>query len=86
MGLNADQLLQIAVLVEGAASVREAAAAVRATLPGVRASVVDGLDVRDERAALSIGARRIFLVETEGHCWQVTAEPQRAGAVMLVQD
>ena len=86
MALDATQLLRIATLVDGAPSIREAARAVRTELPGVLANIVDGIDVRGEKAAINVGSRRIFLVESEGHCWHITSDPSRAGAVMLVQD
>lgn len=85
MGLSGEQLQHIGALVGAAASVREAASAVRAAIPGLRATVVDALDVRGETAALRVADRRVFLVESGGHCWHVTGDPQRAGGVMLVQ-
>jgi hypothetical protein len=85
MALSSEQLQQIAALLDAAACVREAAGAVRAAFPGLRAMVVDALDVRGETAVLSVADRRVFLVESAGHCWHVTDDPQRAGGVMLVQ-
>lgn len=86
MGLNGEQLQQIGALVGAASSAREAAGEVRAAIPGLRAIVVDALDVRGETAALSVAGRRVFLVESAGHCWHLTDDPQRAGGVMLVQE
>jgi hypothetical protein len=85
MALSQEQLLQIATLVGAAGSLREAAGSVRAALPGLRAIVVDPLDVKGEQPAFSVGERRVFLVEDGGHCWSLTRDPATASGVMLVQ-
>lgn len=85
MSLSAPKLQRIAALVDEALDLRGAAAAVRGEFPELRAQVVDALDVRDEQPAFTVGARRVYLVACDGHCWQLTRDPQRAGGVLLAQ-
>lgn len=83
MAVTAPELQHIAALLAAAATLREAAAAVRTQFPQLRASVVDALDVRDEKPAFSVGARRVYLVESDGHCWQLTRDPARVSGLLL---
>jgi hypothetical protein len=85
MALDAPQLQRIAGLIAGAESVRAAAAAIRQAFPQVRALVVDALDVRGEQPVFSVGDRQVYLIESNGHCWEVTRDPNRAYAVMLAE-
>ncbi|MEW6168754.1 MAG: hypothetical protein AB1651_13815 [Pseudomonadota bacterium] len=85
MALDEPQLRQIAALVAAAASLRDAAAALRSTFPGLRAIVVDALDVKGEPPAFEVGDRGVYLVEDGGHCWSLTRDPGSASGVMLVQ-
>jgi len=86
MALDAPQLHRIAGLIAEAESVRTAAAAIRQAFPQVRALVVDSLDVRGEQPVFSVGDRQVYLIESNGHCWEVTRDPTRADAVMLAED
>jgi hypothetical protein len=85
MSVDIGQLRQIAGLVEAAASLRDAAIALRTKFPQLRATVVDALDLREERPAFSVGQRHVYLVESDGHCWQLTREPARAVGVLLAE-
>lgn len=83
MALTADDLATIAALAEQAESARAAAAAIRSTVPGLRVSVVDAFDLRDEQPILQAGAVSLFLMTCDGHCWSVTEDPAQASAVVL---
>jgi hypothetical protein len=83
MALTAEDLTTIAALAEQAPDARTAAAAIRSTMQGLRASVADAFDLRDERPALRAGAFSVFLMACDGHCWSVTDDPAQAGAVVL---
>ncbi|WP_059410652.1 hypothetical protein [Cupriavidus basilensis] len=86
MGLSTEQLRAAAELVGAAPTLRDAAALWRARHPGVRALLVDALDMRDETAALRLGARSVYLAASNGHCWSVTQRPDEADALILTQD
>lgn len=83
MALTADDLSTIAALAGRAPNVRAAAAVIRSTVPGLRASVADPFDLRDEHPAVLAGAFSVFLMACDGHCWAVTDDPARASAVVL---
>jgi hypothetical protein len=83
MALTADDLAAIAKLAERAPDVRAAAAEIRTTIPGLRASVADAFDLRDEQLVLRAGALRLFLMACDGHCWSMTDDPAQASAVVL---
>ena len=85
MAVSQPELQRIAALIDAAAGVREAAAAVRAEFPQLRTTAVDALDVRGEKPAFSVGSRRVYLVETDGHCWQLTREPARVAGLLLAE-
>lgn len=85
MAVTAPELQRIAGLVGGSTSLREAAVAVRAEFPRLRATVIDAFDVRGEQPAFSIGTRRVYLVESDGHCWQLTREPARVAGLLLAE-
>jgi hypothetical protein len=85
MALTADDLATIAALAEQAPSARAAAAAIRSTVPGLRASVADAFDLRDERPVRRAGALSLFLMACDGHCWSVTGDPAQASAVLLTE-
>lgn len=86
MALSTEQLNTACDLVSGATSLREAAAQWRARYPGARVLVVDAHDMRDAPPMLLLGARRVYLAASNGHCWHVTARPEEADALILAQD
>ena len=85
MGLNAEQLTEVARITLAAGSLREAVNGVHEALPGIRASTVDAFDMRGETPALRIGDRDLFLMHSDGHCWSVTADPLAAHGIVLTQ-
>jgi hypothetical protein len=48
--------------------------------------LVDAMDLRGETPALELGARRVYLASSNGHCWHITQAPQDATALILTQD
>ena len=44
------------------------------------------MDMRDETPALLLGARKVYLASTNGHCWSVTNQPDAADALILTQE
>ena len=85
MALTRDQIEEARALVGAAPSVRAAAASLREQLPGMRALVVDALDMRDETPCAQVGRRSLYLMSTDGHCWTVTGDPAAAGALVLTE-
>lgn len=85
MALQPETLLAIARLVSAAPGLREAAGAIRQGFPDLRATVVDADELRDEKPALTLGNRLLYLVSTDGHCWQVTRDASAASGVMLAE-
>lgn len=85
MPISAEQLSQVARLTLAAPSVREAALALRESLPGLRISTVDALDMRNEQPAVNLGTRQLYLMESDGHCWSVTRDPALAQAIVLTE-
>jgi hypothetical protein len=85
MAIDALQLTHVARIALAAVSVSEAVRELRRTMPGLRASAVDAIDMRGETPALSLGDRDLFLMQSDGHCWSVTCDPAQAQAVVLTQ-
>lgn len=86
MVITPDYLRDAGEVVTAAASVREAAAIWRTRDPAMRVVVVDAMDMRDETPALVLGARRVFLAASNGHCWTTTQQAAEATALILTQD
>jgi adhesin HecA-like repeat protein len=85
MALTQQQLDQAAGIVASASNVRAAAAAIREQLAPMRALVVDAFDMRDETPTMQLDQRSLYLMSTDGHCWSVTPELERASAFVLTQ-
>lgn len=86
MGLNEQQLDDARAIVCGTQDLRADASALRSRHPGLRAMVLDALDMRGEEPALRMGPRALYFVATDGHCWSVTEDPARASGVILTQE
>ncbi|GAB4063159.1 hypothetical protein [Uliginosibacterium sediminicola] len=85
MAINAEQLTQVARITLSAVTLKDAISEVRQILPGIRASAVDAFDMRNETPVLRIGDRDLFLMQSDGHCWSVTADPGSAVGLVLTQ-
>lgn len=67
-------LAEIVILADSGATVRDAAAALRARIAPMKVIVVDALDMRGETPTAE-GARRVLWgASSDGHCWRVTAD------------
>lgn len=87
MTISPEQLTEAASILGESPTVRAAAAVIRERFAPLRALVLDTFDMRGEQPAMQVGAdRAIYLMSTDGHCWTVTNEPQRASAFVLTQN
>ncbi|WP_424194745.1 hypothetical protein ACMYR3_04015 [Ampullimonas aquatilis] len=85
MAISKEQLVTAASLIESASTVREAAKAIRLQLPGIMATVVDPMDMRDETPTLKLTSAHLFLAVSDGHCWTMTRDPEQASAFILTE-
>jgi hypothetical protein len=83
MGLESSTLQEALAIAEGAASVRDAAAALRARFAALRIVVVDAFDMRGEPPAAQGTHRQLHLGASDGHCWAVTADATQASGLFL---
>jgi hypothetical protein len=86
MAVTTEYLRDASVVIGAAASLRDAATLWRARDPAMRVVLVDAMDMRDETPALLLGARKVYLASTNGHCWSVTDKADDATALILTQD
>lgn len=80
-----EELQRALTLADAAASVRDAAAALRAAWPGLRVLVVDAFDLRHETPAARGTKRTLYCAASDGHCWQLTADPAGAAALFVAE-
>jgi hypothetical protein len=85
MPITQDQMIAAAQIVAHAISVRVAAQTIREKLSPLHALALDAFDMRDEKPVLRIEERALYLMRTDGHCWQVTPDPAQASALVLTQ-
>lgn len=86
MVLSPDYLRSANEVIGAAPSLRDAAAILRARDPALRVLLVDAIDMHDETPAQTMGARRVYLAASSGHCWHITQQPEDATALILTQD
>jgi hypothetical protein len=86
MSLTAEQLGVAVDLIRTAPTLSDAAAQWRERYPEVRTMRVSATDMRDETAALQLGARSVYFAMTDGHCWSITQEREEADALILTED
>ena len=86
MSVTTEYLRSASEVIGAATSLRDAAALWRARDPAMRVVLVDAMDMRDETPALRLGARKVYLASTNGHCWVVTDRAADATALILTQD
>ena len=86
MAMTPDYLRNAGEVIGAASSLRDAAALWRTRDPGMRVVLVDAMDMREETPALLLGARRVYLATSNGHCWNVTQQPEEATALILTED
>ena len=86
MAMTSDYLRTAGEVIGAASSLRDAATLWRAKDPATRVVLVDAMDMRDEIPALLLGARRVYLATSNGHCWSVTQQPEEATALILTEE
>jgi hypothetical protein len=84
MALNHDELALLASMLDDAADARAAVAAVRTRWPQLGVCLQDAFDLRGETPALHSAAFDVHLMANDGACWRMTADPQAAAAIVLV--
>lgn len=70
-------------IADGAATVREAATALRQRFAALKVVVVDAFDMRAETPAAQGERRALYLGASDGHCWTVTADPALAVGLFI---
>lgn len=83
--MEAHVVTEALALAEAAASVREAAQALREHYSLLRVVVVDAFDMRDETPAATGATRKLYYGASDGHCWQVTNDPAQAAGFFLTE-
>ena len=79
------QLADAMALADAAPTVRAAATALRERYASARVVVVDAFDMRDEKCA-AIGTKyQLWFGASDGHCWQVTADPAQAVGFFIAE-
>jgi len=86
MSISTEHLRAAGELVGTAATLRVAATIWRSQHPEMKVVLVDAMDMRDEKPALMLGARKVYLATSNGHCWSVTEQPEEADALILTQE
>jgi len=86
MSISTEHLRAAGELVGTAATLRDAATIWRSQHPEMKVVLVDAMDMRDEKPALMLGARKVYLATSNGHCWSVTEAPEEADALILTQE
>jgi len=86
MAITPDQLQEAGRILGASITVRAAAAIIRERFAPLHALVLDAFDMRTESPALQVESRALYLMATDGHCWSVTGQPERASAFVLTQD
>lgn len=81
--IDTDALAEAAAIAEGAATVREAAAALRSRFAPLRVVVVDAFDMRGETPAAAGARRALYYGASDGHCWTVTADASQAAGLFI---
>ena len=83
--MDAHTATEALALAEGAASVRDAAALLRARYAPLRVVVVDAFDMREETPAAQGTKRTLYYGASDGHCWTVTSDPAQAAGFFLTE-
>ena len=86
MSISTEHLRAAGELVGTAVTLRDAATIWRSQHPEMKVVLVDAMDMRDEKPALLLGARKVYLATSNGHCWSVTEQPEEADALILTQE
>ena len=83
--MEATTLSEALLIADAAASVSEAAAALRARFADLRVVVVDAFDMRSETPAAVGTKRQLYLGASDGHCWTVTHDAGQACGFFIAE-
>jgi hypothetical protein len=81
--VDAAGLAAALAIADGAPTLREAAAALRAFLAPLRVVAVDAHDMRGETPAASGARRQLYFGASDGHCWAVTTDGAQAAGLIV---
>ncbi len=81
--MDPSALTEALAIADGAASVSDAAAALRARFASLRVVVVDAFDMRGEPLAAQGSRRQLHYGASDGHCWTVTADAAQAAGLFI---
>ncbi|WP_428422228.1 hypothetical protein [Methylibium sp.] len=81
--MDAQVVTEALALAEAAATVRDAAQALRERYAPLRVVVVDAFDMRGETPAAQGDTRTLYYGASDGHCWKVTSDPAQAAGFFL---
>jgi hypothetical protein len=83
MKMDAQTTTEALALADAAASVRDAAQALRQRFAPLRVVVVDAFEMRGETPA-AVGSRcTLYYGASDGHCWTVTSDPAQAAGFFV---
>lgn len=85
MGLDATQLAALDDLLGALPAGGSVAAIVRAVLPAVSCTLVDERDLADAPVFRDYPHYRVYLVDGQNHCWQLTRAPETATGIVLAR-
>jgi hypothetical protein len=83
MSLTREQVTTVADLIRTAPTLHDAAAWWRERYPAVRAMRIDAADMRDEKPALTAGARSVYFATSGGMCVSVTQRADEADMLIF---
>jgi len=83
--MNEVALAEAMVIVNAAATLREAASCLRERFAALRIVVVDAIDMRGETSAAGSATRQLYYGASDGHCWAVTGDAASASALFIAE-
>jgi hypothetical protein len=83
--MTPEALNEALALAEAAASVREAAAALRSRFAPMRVVVVDAADMRGEVPAACGATKNMYFGASDGHCWAMTTDATQATGLFIAE-
>ena len=85
MGLNAEDLAGIDAVLGAPGAGAEAAASIRQRFPRLSVTRCDPSDLGGETPFREYERFDLYLVDGSSHCWQLTAKPEEATGLVIVQ-
>ncbi|NMG43861.1 hypothetical protein GPA22_08965 [Aromatoleum toluvorans] len=83
MTVSDQQLSDVCTLLQRTGPAENPLPGLRAAFPGMVFTRCDASDMDGETPAMHAGGYDLYLVDNADHCWRITADPQRAGGVVL---